>query len=61
MAMTKAGKYGMSIFVVFLILANVPNVFGPLQGDSKVVLAATALAAYLLFAAVAFWLDKKRS
>lgn len=60
-AMTKAGKYGMSIFVVFLILANVPNVFGPLQGDSKVVLAATALAAYLLFAAVAFWLDKKRS
>ncbi|MBT8068627.1 MAG: hypothetical protein KJO09_15395 [Gammaproteobacteria bacterium] len=60
-AMTRAGKYGMSIFVVFLILANVPNVFGPLQGDSKVVLAATALAAYLLFAAVAFWLDKKRS
>jgi hypothetical protein len=60
-AVTRAGRYGMSVFVVLLILVNIQNVFGPLQGDSKMVLATTALAAYLLFAAVAFWLDKKRS
>ena len=60
-AVTNAGRYAMSIFVVLLILVNIPNIFGPLQGDSKVVLAVTALAAYLLFAAVAFWLDRKRS
>jgi len=51
----------MSVFVVLLILVNIQNIFGPLQGDSKMVLAVTALAAYLLFAAVAFWLDRKRS
>jgi len=55
------GKYGMSIFVVFLLLVNIANVFGPLQSDSKAALAATAVSAYLLFAAVAFWLDTKRS
>jgi hypothetical protein len=60
-AVTRAGRYGMSVFVVLLILVNIPNIFGPLQGDSKLVLATTALVAYLLFAAVAFWLDKKRT
>ena len=60
-ATSRTGKYGMAIFVVFLLLVNVVNVFGPLQSDSKVALAVSALAAYLLFAAVAFWLDKKRS
>ena len=60
-AVTKTGRYGMSVFVVLLILVNIQNIFGPLQGDSKMVLAVTALAAYLLFAAVAFWLDRKRS
>jgi len=49
------------MFVVFLSLVNIVNIFGPLQSDSKVVLAVSALAAYFLFAAVAFWLDKKRS
>jgi hypothetical protein len=43
------------------LLVNIVNIFGPLQGDSKVVLAVTAVASYLLFAAVAFWLDAKRS
>jgi len=51
----------MSIFVVFLILVNIMNIFGPLQDDSKVALAISALAAYFLFAAIAYWLDKKRS
>jgi len=60
-ATSKTGKYGMGVFVVALLLVNIVNIFGPLQGDSKVVLAVTAVAAYLLFAAVAFWLDPKRS
>jgi len=60
-ASTATGRYGMGMFVVFLSLVNIVNIFGPLQSDSKVVLAVSALAAYFLFAAVAFWLDKKRS
>lgn len=60
-ASTTSGKYGMGVFVVFLLLVNVVNIFGPLQDDSKPALAISALAAYLLFAAIAYWLDKKRS
>lgn len=60
-AETKTGKYGMGIFVLFLLLVNVVNIFGPLQGDSKTALAVSAVASYLVFAAVAFWLDTKRS
>lgn len=59
-ASTKTGKYGMGVFVVFMLLMNIGNVFGPLQTDSKVVMSLSALSAYLLFAAIAFWLDKKR-
>ena len=51
----------MGIFVVFLLLMNIMNIFGPLQGDSQLVMAFSALAAYFLFAAIAFWLDKKRN
>ena len=58
-ASTKTGKYGMGIFVLVLLLINAVNIFGPLQGDSKVVLAAMTLATYLLFAAVA-QLNNKR-
>jgi len=61
MATTAVGKYGMGVFVVFLILLNIMNVFGPLMDDSKVNLAISALAAYFIFAGVAFWLDKKRT
>ncbi|MDH3907373.1 MAG: hypothetical protein OEV16_17185, partial [Gammaproteobacteria bacterium] len=60
-ASTKTGKYGMGVFVVFMLLMNVGNVFGPLQTDSKVVMSVSALSAYFLFAAIAFWLDRKRS
>ncbi len=60
-ATSAVGKYGMSVFVVFLLLVNVLNIFGPLQGDSKLVLAISALTSYFLFAVVAFWLDTKRS
>ncbi len=55
------GRYGMGVFVVFLLLVNVVNIFGPLQGDSKMVLAISALTSYFSFAAVSFWLDTKRS
>ena len=60
-ALTRGGKFGMSVFVVFLIIANIPNIFGPLQGDSKVMLAIAALASYFLFGLIAHWLDKKRA
>lgn len=55
------GKYGMGIFVILLLSINVMNIFGPFQGDSMLVLAISALTSYFLFAAVAFWLDSKRT
>jgi len=60
-ATTAAGKYGMGVFVGFLLLVNVSNIFGPLLVDTKTGLAIFALTSYFLFAAVAFWLDRKRS
>jgi len=60
-AVTRIGKYGMSVFVVFLLLVNIVNIFGPLGGDSKPALAISALVSYFLFAGIAFWLDRKRS
>jgi len=60
-AKTTLGKYGMSAFVVLLLLVNVLNVFGPLTDDSQVNLAISALTAYFVFAAIAYWLDTKRS
>ena len=60
-ATSKGGKYGMIVFVVLMILMNISNIFGPVGTDSKVVMAVSALVAYFLFAAIAFWLDKKRS
>ena len=55
------GKYGMSAFVAFLLIVNIVNIFGPPMGDNRLSLAVSALTFYLAFAAVAFWLDKKRS
>jgi hypothetical protein len=60
-ATTAVGKYGMSVFVLFLLLLNVVNIFGPPLATSKLGLAIFALVSYLSFAAVAFWLDTKRS
>jgi hypothetical protein len=51
----------MGVFVGFLLLVNVSNIFGPPMVDSKLGLAIFALSSYFLFAAVAFWLDRKRS
>ena len=60
-AATSVGKYGMAVFVGFLLLVNVANIFGPPMVDSNLGLAVFALSSYFLFAAVAFWLDRKRS
>lgn len=60
-ALNTVGRYGMSVFVGLLVLINIPNIFGPLMDDSELGLAISALTAYFLFAAAAFWLDTKRS
>jgi hypothetical protein len=60
-ATSAVGKYGMPVFVGFLLLVNVSNIFGAPMVDSKLGLSIFALSAYFLFAAVAFWLDRKRS
>jgi len=60
-AASATGRFGMGVFVTLLLLANVANVFGPLLDDSKLVLTISALTAYFIFAAIAFWLDTKRS
>jgi hypothetical protein len=60
-AATAIGKYGMPMFIGFLLLVNVSNIFGAPMVDSKIGLSMFALSSYFLFAAVAFWLDQKRS
>jgi len=60
-ASTTVGKYGMVVFVGFLLLVNVFNIFAPPMVDTKFGLTVFALTSYFLFAAVAFWLDRKRS
>lgn len=60
-ATTAVGKYGMPVFVGFLLLVNVSNIFGALMVDSKTGLSIFALSSYFLFAAAAFWLDRIRS
>ena len=60
-ATTAVGKYGIGVFVAFLLVVNLVNIFGPPMGDSQGGLAIFALTSYFLFAAVAFWLDAKRS
>ena len=60
-ALSKGGKYGMGIFVIFLLLINILNIFGPFGDESQLALAVSAVSSYLLFAAIAFWLDRKRT
>ncbi|MFZ0592200.1 MAG: hypothetical protein WAM39_17180 [Bryobacteraceae bacterium] len=52
----------MPIYVVFLVLINIWNLYGaPPNPDSIPVLAVSAEVAYLLFALIAGWLDRARS
>jgi hypothetical protein len=60
-ATATVGKYGMAVFTGFLLLINVPNIFAAPMVDSKIGLSIFALSSYFLFAAVAFWLDRKRA
>lgn len=53
--------YGTATFAVLIVPVKARNILGPLQGASMLVLPVTALATYLLFAAVAFLLDIKLS
>jgi len=58
---TIASKYGMICFVIVLLSINVINIFGPLSvEDTTLSTAVSALIAYIVFAMIAFWLDKKR-
>ncbi len=59
-ASSPVGKYAMVVFVGMLLVANAINVFGPLTGDNKTVLAVLSLSLYFLFAGIAHWLDGKR-
>ena len=54
-------RYGIVIFVAVLLLVNAGNIFGPLTTTEPLALALPALAAYGVFAGVAFWLDRKRA
>jgi len=60
-ATSPIGKYGMGVFVLILILLNAVNLFGPPIYESKLALATSSLAMYFAFAAVAYWLNGKRS
>jgi hypothetical protein len=60
-AQSKGGKYGMGVFVIFLLLINILNIFGPFGDEGQLALAVSAVSSYLLFAAIAFWLDRKRT
>ena len=64
---TLLGKYGMSIFAVCLLVANlsvyhedVLNFFMPLPLTPEI-FASSALGYHFLFVGIAFWLDQKRS
>ncbi len=58
---TFAGKYGMIIFVVLMLIINVNNIFGPPMADDIVTMSVAGLLMYCIFTGVAFWLDRKRS
>lgn len=58
---TFVSKYGMIIFVGFMLIINANNIFGPPFGTDILTMSVSAIMMYLLFAGVAFWLDRKRS
>ncbi len=60
-ATSAIGKYGMPVFIALLLLVNIFNIYGPPPAGGKMELAVSAMVAYLGFAGIAFWLDRKRS
>lgn len=58
---TAVSKYGMPVFFVLLLLVNVLNIFGPLDPEATHgSIAGLSLFLYLLFPAIAFWIDRNR-
>jgi hypothetical protein len=51
----------MIIFVAFMLLMNVNNIFGPPLVYDTTIMSIAGLIMYFIFSGVAFWLDKKRS
>jgi hypothetical protein len=54
------GRYAVVIFALVLIGANAINIYGP-PPTSVPATAATGLAAYFVFAAIAWWIDRLRN
>ena len=59
-AKTKAGKWGLWAFAVFLILFNISNTFGPPPPADITTLSLTLIALMAIIIALAYWIDKKR-
>jgi hypothetical protein len=59
-AINAFGKYAAAGFVLFLIFANYINFYLLPQEDNLLNLTISALASYLLFAGLAWWVDQKR-
>lgn len=59
-ATCSAGKYGMPVFVLVLLVFNGLNIFAPPIYDTTLFLSISSLLVYFFAAASGFWLDKKR-
>ena len=56
---TSVGRYGPVVFVVLMLAIQVTSIVGPPPSPAAV--AASGLGAYLVFAAIAAWIDRQRS
>jgi hypothetical protein len=56
---TSGGRYSMVVFAVAMLAVHVSLFFGP-TSPSEQFAASAGLVCYFIFAAVAYWLDKKR-
>lgn len=55
------GKYGMILFVIFMLGLNTNIIFGPPLSTNLSTMSVSVLVLYFFFAGIAFWLDKKRN
>jgi len=58
--LTTVGRYGPMIFVVLMLAIQIASLVGPLP-PSVATVAASGLGAYLVFAAIAGWIDRRRT
>lgn len=58
--LTTVGRYGPVVFVALMLAVQVGSIVGP-PPPSPAAVAASGLGAYLVFAAVAGWIDRQRS